>query len=268
MSDHSGPSCGTVEETIDALMSEKLMPRSSSSVASRAPSSSAVDSRTVAKRQCSSSSVPLKVPKWVWVLPTSTTRSMCGQDAAMTTGEPTLYVVPASHPCAAVMLAFERKGLSYRRVDLLPMVHVAAQRLMFGRRTVRGLRLPHAGKVVGSRACMRVLDGLEPAPPLLPADAALRAKVEAAEAWGDEVLQPLVRRVLWAGFQRRPDGLGSYSRGAKLPTPPSMAASSGPLLARLERRLNRSTDEAVRADLAAFDAHLDRADGYVAEGVI
>src|SRR4051794_14148256 len=267
MSDHSGPSCGTVEETIDALMSEKLMPRSSSSVASRAPSSSAVDSRTVAKRQCSSSSVPLKVPKWVWVLPTSTTRSISGQDAAMTSGEPTLCVVPASHPCAAVMLAFERKGLAYRRVDLLPMVHVAFQRLAFGRRTVPGLKLPTGDKIVGSRAIMRVLDGLEPEPPLLPAGAALRAKVEGAEAWGDEVMQPLVRRVLWAGFQARPDALESYSEGADLPIPPALAASSGPLLARMERLLNRSTPAAVRADLASLDAHLDRADGYVAEGV-
>ena len=185
----------------------------------------------------------------------------------MTSGEPTLYVVPASHPCAAVMAAFERKGLSYRRVDLLPMVHVLFQRAAFGRRTVPGLKLPSGDRVVGSRAIMRVLDGLEPEPPLLPAGAALRAKVEGAEAWGDEVLQPLVRRVLWAGFQARPDALPSYAEGAKLPIPPSLAAANGPVLARLERRLNRSTDAAVRADLAGLDALLDRADGYVAEGV-
>src|SRR3954469_16873054 len=128
------------------------MPRSPSSVLRRAPSSSAVDSRTVAKRQCSTSSVPLKVPKWVWVLPTSTTRSISGEDAVMRTGEPTLYVVPASHPCAAVMLAFERKGLAYRRVDLPPMVHVAFQRAVFGRRTVPGLQLASGDKVVRSRA--------------------------------------------------------------------------------------------------------------------
>src|SRR4051812_573515 len=163
----------------------------------------------------------------------------------MTSGEPTLYVVPASHPCAAVMLAFERKGLAYRRVDLLPLVHVAVQRLLFGRRTVPGLRLPTGDKVVGSRAIMRVLEGLEPSPPLLPSDAALRAKAEAAEAWGDEVLQPLVRRVLWAGFQARPDALESYTEGADLPLPASLASASGPLLARAERLLNRSTAAAV-----------------------
>ena len=49
--------------------------------AARAPSSSAVDSRTVAKRQCSTSSPSRNVPKWVCVLPTSTTSSI-SQDGA------------------------------------------------------------------------------------------------------------------------------------------------------------------------------------------
>ena len=55
--------------------SSKPRPRSASRLRSAAPSSSAVDVRTVAKRQCSTSSVPSNVPKCVWVLPTSTTRS-------------------------------------------------------------------------------------------------------------------------------------------------------------------------------------------------
>jgi glutathione S-transferase len=180
----------------------------------------------------------------------------------------TLYVVPASHPCAAVELGLRRKGLAYDRVDLLPLVHVVHQRLVFGRRTVPGLKLPGGERVVGSRAIMRVLDGLEPEPPLLPADAALRAKVEGAEAWGETVLQPLVRRVLWARLQEHPEALSSYAEGANLPVPVSVAQLSTPVTVRLERLLNRSSDRAVAEDLAALDAHLDRADGYVAEGVI
>jgi glutathione S-transferase len=180
----------------------------------------------------------------------------------------TLYVVPASHPCAAVELALQRKGLAYDRVDLLPLVHVVHQRLVFGRRTVPGLKLPSGERVVGSRAIMRVLDGLEPEPPLLPADAAQRAKVEGAEAWGDTVLQPLVRRVLWATLQEHPDALSSYAEGADLPVPVSVAQLSAPMTVRLERLLNRSSASAVQADLAALDGHLDRADGYVGEGVI
>jgi glutathione S-transferase len=186
----------------------------------------------------------------------------------MTRGEMTLYVVPASHPCAAVEYALRRKSLAYRRVDLLPLWHVVHQRAVFGRRTVPGLKLPDGGRVSGSRAIMRVLESLEPEPPLLPADAAKRAKVEAAEAWGDEVLQPLVRRVLWAAAQRHPEALESYSRGSDLPIPASLAARTSPVLVRLERVLNRSTDGVVRADLAALDDHLDRADGYVRESVV
>jgi glutathione S-transferase len=40
------------------------------------------------------------------------------------------------------------------------------------------------------------------------------------------------------------------------------------MLVRLERALNRSSDAAVRTDLAALPGHLDRADAYLAEGTI
>src|SRR3954454_22427378 len=148
------------------------------------------------------------------------------------------------------MLAFERKGLSYRRVDLLPMVHVAFQRVAFGKGTVPGLRLDTGEKVVGSRAIMRVLDGLEPEPPLLPADAAQRARVEAAEAWGDEGLPPLARRLIYAGFRRSPEAMLSYGEGADLPIPDAIAARSAPLILQLRRVLDRDGDHPVRDDLA------------------
>src|SRR3954454_4476195 len=240
MADHSGASWGTVEETIELVSVDRSIPRSPSSARRAAPSSSAVDSRTVAKRQCSTRSVPSKVPKWVWVFPTSTTSNM-REHAAMPSGELTLYVVPASHPCAAVELALKRKGLAYRRVDLLPMWHVIHQSVVFGRRTVPGLKLPTGEKVVGSRAIMRVVDGMDPEPPLLPADAAHRAKVEAAEAWGDEVLQPLGRRVLWAAAQASPGALESSPEGASLPVSPKLALKTAPIVVRLERALNRSS---------------------------
>src|SRR3954469_2172075 len=237
---------------MEASRSRMSMPRRSSSARSAAPSSSAVDSRTVAKRQCCTRSVPSKVPKCVWVLPTSTTRSKVVQDARMARGELTLYVVPASHPCAAVELALKRKGLAYRRVDLPPVLHAVHQRLAFGRRTVPGLRLDTGEKVVGSRAIMRVLDGLEPEPPLLPAAAAQRARVEAAEAWGDEVLQGLVRRLVYAGFRRSPDAMLSYGEDAALPIPPAIAARTAPLIIPLGRALNRASDRAVSDDIAAL----------------
>src|SRR2546423_10078937 len=50
--------------------------RRARSPTSTVASSSAVASRTVAKRQCSTSSSSRNMPRWVWVLPTSTASSM------------------------------------------------------------------------------------------------------------------------------------------------------------------------------------------------
>jgi hypothetical protein len=44
-----------------------------------------------------------------------------------------------------------------------------------------------------------------------------------AETWGDEVLQPLVRRLVWAALMRAPRAMESYSEGADLPVPTAIA---------------------------------------------
>src|ERR1700716_660284 len=124
---HSGSSWGTVEETIEESISSNDSPRRPSRLRSAAPSWSAVDWRTVANRQCSSSSSPRNVPKWVWVFPTSTTSSIGDHYARrrMAAGiHPRLYVLPGSHPCAAVEAALELKSIGFDRVDLLPMTQL------------------------------------------------------------------------------------------------------------------------------------------------
>ena len=73
--------------------------------------------------------------------------------------------------------------------------------------------------MLGSRAIVRALEERAPEPPLLPADEKERKSVELAEGWGDEVLQPLVRRVIWCALRRSPDSVASYSEGSKLPIP-------------------------------------------------
>ena len=40
----------------------------------------------------------------------------------MPASAPKLYVVPASHPCAAVEAALALKRVDYKRVELLPLV--------------------------------------------------------------------------------------------------------------------------------------------------
>ena len=72
---------------------------------------------------------------------------------------PKLYVLPGSHPCAAVEAALRLKGIEFKRVDLLPSIQMLAGPLLYGGTTVPGMRLD-GEKLVGSRTIMRRLDEL------------------------------------------------------------------------------------------------------------
>jgi glutathione S-transferase len=179
-----------------------------------------------------------------------------------------LYALPASHPCAAVELAMRLKGVDYERVELIPPLHKALQWWRFGGATVPGVVFDDGEHVLGSRAILRTLEHRAPDPPLLPVDARERREVEQAERWGDEVLQPLARRVTWAALRRRPALIMGYSEGADLPVPAPLARLSAPLVAHAASWYNDASDPEVRADLANLDFHLDRADRWLAEGVV
>jgi len=180
----------------------------------------------------------------------------------------TLYAQPASHPCAAIELALRLKRVPYARVDLLPVVARLQQWRRFGGSSVPGVVFDDGEHVLGSRAIVRALEHRAPEPPLLPLDVGERRAVEEAERWGDEVLQPLVRRLLWAALRRRPALLMAYGDGADLPVPRPIARLSAPLVARNASRLNHADDPEVRADLVNLDFHLHRADRWVDAGVI
>jgi glutathione S-transferase len=178
-----------------------------------------------------------------------------------------LYVVHGSHPCATVERALQLKGIPYRTIELPPPLHAPIQRVLFGRRTVPGLRLD-GERISGSRAILARLEQLRPDPPLFPADPEARARVEAAERWGDETFQPLGRRLLWPALRRNPQAAVSYSESSRLPMPAAIVRLSMPLIARAEFALNHVTDEAVRIDLEALPGYLDKIDSWIAEGVI
>jgi glutathione S-transferase len=179
-----------------------------------------------------------------------------------------LYVVHGSHPCAAVERALELKGLGFRRVELPPPLQAPIQRVLFGARTVPAMKLDDGEKVSGSRAIMRRLDELAPEPALWPADGEQRALVERAEEWGDEVYQPIARRLLWGAIRRCPEALVSYSEGSSIPLPKPAIRAAARAIIRGETALNRASEGAVRADLRNLPRHLDRIDRWVAEGVI
>jgi glutathione S-transferase len=180
----------------------------------------------------------------------------------------TLYAIPASHPCAAVEAALRMKGVEYRRAELLPVLAKPLQWRRFGATSVPAVEFADGERVQGSRAIVRALERRAPEPHLLPLDGRVRREVEAAERWGDEVLQPLARRLAWAALRRAPGAMASYSEGADLPLPAALARLSAPLVARAAARLNGAGDLDVRADLINLDLHLDRADHWIEAGAI
>ena len=177
-----------------------------------------------------------------------------------------LYALPASHPCAAIELALRLKRVRYERVDMIPVVSKLQQWRRFGAITVPGVDFGDGERVLGSRAILRALEHRAPDPPLLPLNGRARRGVEDAERWGDEVLQPLARRVVWAALRRRPSLLMGYAEGADLPVPDVMARLSAPLVAHASSRFNHAGDPEVRADLINLDFHLDRADRWIETG--
>jgi glutathione S-transferase len=179
-----------------------------------------------------------------------------------------LYVVHGSHPCAAVERALELKGLGFRRIELPPPLQAPIQRVRFGSRTVPAIKLDDGEKLSGSRAIMRRLEELAPEPALWPADEERRALVERAEEWGDEVYQPIARRLLWGAIRRCPEALVTYAEGSSIPLPKPAIRALARAIIRGESALNRASEGAVRADLRNLPRHLDRVDRWIAEGVI
>jgi len=188
--------------------------------------------------------------------------------ATMATSAPKLYVVPASHPCAAVEAALELKRLDYKRVELLPLSQLLVGPLLYGGVTVPGMRVD-SERLLGSRAIMHRIEELAPEPPLLPAPGDPRyARVLEAERWGDEVFQPVPRRLIDAAFVRNPRSMESYADPDSLPLPVSVLRPTQPLIARAMALRNKARDDSARADLLGLPAQLERIDGWIAEGLL
>ncbi|MFI4984380.1 MAG: glutathione S-transferase N-terminal domain-containing protein [Solirubrobacterales bacterium] len=186
----------------------------------------------------------------------------------MATKRPKLYVLPGSHPCAAVEAAIRLKAIDFDRVDLLPSTERLIGPLRYGGTTVPGMRLD-GERLVGSRSIMRRLDELAPEPPLVPeVGSPTYAKVLEAERWGDEVFQSVPRRIIDVAFLRRPTAMLTYAGEAKLPLPVGLMRPAAPLTARLMAMKNKANDGAARADLAALPSQIERIDSWIADGLL
>ena len=180
----------------------------------------------------------------------------------------TLFGVPGSHPALAGQLMLERKGFDVRRLDMVAGVHrVLLRGLGFSRMTVPAVRLD-GQRLQGTRTIALALDAMVPLPPLVPAEPERRESVLRAEAWADEVLQPVARRLAWGALKRDHSTIATYLEGARLGIPVSLAAAMAPPVIRLAARLNHADDEHVLRDLRALPTLLDRLDGFLVQGVI
>jgi glutathione S-transferase len=181
--------------------------------------------------------------------------------------EVTLYGMRISHPARAALLMLRHKGIEAKLVEVMPGAQQLAMRAYgFRGGTVPGLKID-GRRVQGSTQISRALDEAVPVPPLFPADPQLRAAVEEAERWGDEVYQPVPRRIFrWSvaskGHVRR-----RAVAGFGFPVPAVTSRLMLPV-AHFYMRLESGGEETARADVAALPSHLDHVDELIAAGVI
>ena len=183
-----------------------------------------------------------------------------------------LYWIPFSHPSQAVRKMLEVKGLEFKLIDVVPL----SQRLYlrsagFAHGTVPALKLDDR-RVQGSREIARVLDELWPQPLLVPMALGTRAEVLRAERWGEEVLQPVPRRLGRYGVAHSHEVRRWGAEHGGLPAPGLVARLSSPAAryyARLREGDGRRADEAgLRADFRSLPSLLEHADELLAKGVL
>jgi glutathione S-transferase len=176
--------------------------------------------------------------------------------------------VPASHPTLAVQLMLEYKRISYVRRDLPNRLQRIVLRLLgYQARTVPVLRID-GRRVQGSTRIARVLDELVPEPPLFPADAAARRRVEELEAWVDTELQETVRTLGQWAAKRDPSAIAPIAAASDLPIPGGLLRLAMPVIGRVVLAALPADAENARAALDRLPAELDRVDAAIADGVI
>jgi glutathione S-transferase len=180
-----------------------------------------------------------------------------------------LYGIALSHPVLAAQGLLERKGLTYRYVELLGGAHpLALFALRFPEATVPAAKLPDGRRVQGSLAIAEVLEKIVPTPSLYPSEPTARAGAQEAERWGEAILQPVPRRLIRWGLRHHLAQRRWFADVASpLPAPALMAILFTPVVPLFVRQAGAS-DERVRRDLAELPKLLDKVDSLLESGVI
>ena len=162
----------------------------------------------------------------------------------------------------------ERKGIEHEVVDLLPGFHPLQLRAAgFRGGTVPALWI-QGRRVQGSRRISRTLEELRTDPPLFPADAYRAPGVADAESWGEEVLQPVPRRIFrWGTTHSQEVRRWMAAEVVGMPAPGLLAAAQAPIAWRFAQAVGAS-DARVRSDVAGLPTLLDRVDSLIAAGTI
>jgi glutathione S-transferase len=180
-----------------------------------------------------------------------------------------LYTIPLSHPSLTAEAALRQKGLEHRVVSLLAGAHPLALRALgFRSWTVPAMRLGDGRRVQGSLEITRTLEELAPAPSLYPADPQARQTAQDAERWGEEVLQPVPRRLIRWGLGHHLSQRRWFARVATpLPAPWIMGIALTPVVPAFVAQAG-ARDDRVRQDLVELPGLLDEVDRLIAAGVI
>jgi glutathione S-transferase len=183
-----------------------------------------------------------------------------------------LYWMDVSHPSQAARKMLDLKGVDYEVVDVLPLSQRLHLRLAgFRRGTVPALKVD-GRRIQGSRQIALAVDQLWPQPPLFPSDPASRARMEEAERWGEQQLQPVPRRLARYGAGRDVALRRWAIEGQSLPAAELLARISGPLVRYYGRTFEvdgrRAEEAGVRADLTALPELLAHVDALLADATI
>ena len=180
----------------------------------------------------------------------------------------TLYAVHSSHPAHAARLMLEHKRIEHKLVNLAPGTHAALLRLLgFRNGTVPALKLD-GRRVQGSRTISRALEEAQPEPPLFPAEPQARIRVEEAERWGDDILQPFPRRLVGWITINGPEMRTNLAREAGVPAPRLLGWANWPLAWHFARKVGATDTEGVRRMVGMLPALLDHVDELLDEGTI
>jgi glutathione S-transferase len=179
-----------------------------------------------------------------------------------------IYVIPVSNPSAAGAAMVRHKRIPHRVVMVMPGLHPVLVRLAgFTRHTVPALEVDGT-KVQGTREIARFLDQLAPDPPLFPRDPAARARVEEAERWGEQVLQPVPRRLFrYLMLTQQSARLWMGTEVMRIPAASALVPLFMPAIRRLAE-ISHADEARVQASVGGLPDLLDRVDELIAAGTI